>query len=174
MTITRRAFLAAGGTVAASTLLARAAGAQSFPFRPNQRYPDPAVQIVDLGLQRRAAIRAHGCRRPQGFSPQGQARGPRRRDGVQPRRQAARPHSPAGTLRQSHHRCPEEQSSLYGEPPLRLCPLRGTFDLRVTLSLTSQYFMFCRQSDGLTRPLWRISGVRTFTFRRSQTTNSRF
>ena len=47
MTITRRALLAAAGTVAASDLLSRAAGAQSFPFTPNQRYPDPAVQIVD-------------------------------------------------------------------------------------------------------------------------------
>ena len=28
-------------------LLSRAAGAQSFPFTPNQRYPDPAVQILD-------------------------------------------------------------------------------------------------------------------------------
>jgi gluconolactonase len=39
--------LAAVGATAASTLLSRAAGAQSFPFSPNQRYPDPAVQILD-------------------------------------------------------------------------------------------------------------------------------
>ena len=47
MTMTRRNLLAGAGAAAASTLLARAAGAQSFPFTPNQRYPDPAVQILD-------------------------------------------------------------------------------------------------------------------------------
>ena len=31
-------------------LISRAAGAQSFPFTPNQRYPDPAVQILDPGF----------------------------------------------------------------------------------------------------------------------------
>jgi len=45
MMMTRRHMLAAAA--AASTLLSRAAGAQSFPFSPNQRYPDPAVQILD-------------------------------------------------------------------------------------------------------------------------------
>jgi gluconolactonase len=47
MNLTRRNMLAAVGVTAASTLLSRAAGAQSFPFTPNQRYPDPAVQILD-------------------------------------------------------------------------------------------------------------------------------
>jgi len=47
MTITRRNMLAGAGAVAATTLLSRAAGAQSFPFTMNQRYPDPAVQILD-------------------------------------------------------------------------------------------------------------------------------
>ena len=47
MTMTRRNLLAASGATAASTLLSRAAFAQSFPFTPNQRYPDPAVQILD-------------------------------------------------------------------------------------------------------------------------------
>src|SRR3954462_12173600 len=47
MTMTRRTLLAAGSAAAASTLITRAAGAQSFPFTPNQRYPDPAVQILD-------------------------------------------------------------------------------------------------------------------------------
>ena len=47
MTLTRRNMLAAVGATAASTLLSRAAGAQSFPFSPNQRYPDPALQILD-------------------------------------------------------------------------------------------------------------------------------
>src|SRR5258708_30303395 len=47
MRITRRNVVAAAGTAAASTLLSRAAGAQSFAFSPNQRYPDPAVQILD-------------------------------------------------------------------------------------------------------------------------------
>jgi gluconolactonase len=50
MTITKRALLAAAGTAAGSTLLSRAAGAQSFPFAPNQRCPDPAVQILDPGF----------------------------------------------------------------------------------------------------------------------------
>jgi gluconolactonase len=45
--ITRRNMLAAAGATAASALLSRGAGAQSFPFSPNQRYPDPAVQILD-------------------------------------------------------------------------------------------------------------------------------
>ena len=36
--------LAAGSSLSA---LSAAAGAQSFDFRPNQRYPDPAVQILD-------------------------------------------------------------------------------------------------------------------------------
>ena len=47
MTFTRRNLLAAAGAAAASSLLSRAAGAQSVPFSPNQRYPDPAVQILD-------------------------------------------------------------------------------------------------------------------------------
>src|ERR1700737_4189483 len=50
MTMTRRNMIAAAGAAAASTLLSRAAGAQSFPFSPNQRYPDPAVQILDPGF----------------------------------------------------------------------------------------------------------------------------
>ena len=40
----RRELLAATATTA---LLAREAHAQSFPFTPNQRYPDPAIQILD-------------------------------------------------------------------------------------------------------------------------------
>jgi len=47
MTITRRNILASAGAAAASTLLSRSAFAQSFPYTPNQRYPDPAVQILD-------------------------------------------------------------------------------------------------------------------------------
>src|SRR3954452_235325 len=50
MNMDRRHLLAAAGATAASTLLSRAAGAQSFPFTPNQRYPDPAVQILDPGF----------------------------------------------------------------------------------------------------------------------------
>src|SRR6478752_9593852 len=45
--ITRRNMLAAAGATAASALLSRTAGAQSFAFLPNQRYPDPSVQILD-------------------------------------------------------------------------------------------------------------------------------
>jgi gluconolactonase len=47
MTLTRRTLLTAASTTAAATLLPRSADAQSFPFTPNQRYPDPAVQILD-------------------------------------------------------------------------------------------------------------------------------
>ena len=47
MMMTRRGLLGAGGT-----LLAGAAAAQSFPFTPNQRYPDPAVQILDPSFAR--------------------------------------------------------------------------------------------------------------------------
>jgi gluconolactonase len=50
MTMTRRNMLAAAGATVASSALSRAAGAQSFPFSPNQRYPDPAVQILDPGF----------------------------------------------------------------------------------------------------------------------------
>ncbi|MCI0753821.1 SMP-30/gluconolactonase/LRE family protein [Teichococcus vastitatis] len=47
MTTTRRRLLCAGAAAAGGSLLASGAGAQSFPFTPNQRYPDPAVQILD-------------------------------------------------------------------------------------------------------------------------------
>ena len=47
MSITRRNLLATAGAATATTLLSRAAGAQSFPFTMNQRYPDPSVQILD-------------------------------------------------------------------------------------------------------------------------------
>src|SRR5215213_4253304 len=47
MNMDRRNLLAGAGAAAATTLLARSAAAQSFPFTPNQRYPDPAVQILD-------------------------------------------------------------------------------------------------------------------------------
>lgn len=38
---------AAAGSVAISTVLPRGAVSQSFDFKPNQRYPDPSVQILD-------------------------------------------------------------------------------------------------------------------------------
>jgi gluconolactonase len=47
MTITRRGLLGAGGA-----LLAGGAAAQSFPFTPNQRYPDPSVQVLDPSFAR--------------------------------------------------------------------------------------------------------------------------
>ena len=59
------------------------------------------------------------------FQLKGKSGRPRRRDGVQPRRQAARPHPPAGALRQSHLRRPEEQPPLYDELPLGLRALCG-------------------------------------------------
>jgi gluconolactonase len=55
MTPTRRHLLRAAGaaagtaaaTAAATLALAGKGAAQSFPFTPNQRYPDPAVQVLD-------------------------------------------------------------------------------------------------------------------------------
>src|SRR4249919_1111655 len=47
MTMSRRNLLAGAGAATASAILARPAVAQSFPFTMNQRYPDPAVQILD-------------------------------------------------------------------------------------------------------------------------------
>src|SRR5262249_45326341 len=50
MSITRRHLLAGTGAATASALLSRPAVAQFFEFKPNQRYPDPAVQILDPGF----------------------------------------------------------------------------------------------------------------------------
>ena len=47
MNTTRRWMLGAAVSAAGGSLLASGAGAQSFPFTPNQRYPDPSVQILD-------------------------------------------------------------------------------------------------------------------------------
>src|SRR5204862_2490415 len=47
MSITRRHLLAGAGAATASAILARPAAAQSFSFTANQRYPDPAIQILD-------------------------------------------------------------------------------------------------------------------------------
>jgi gluconolactonase len=49
MTTTRRTLLRA---TAATAALTGTAAAQSFPFTPNQRYPDPAVQILDPSFAR--------------------------------------------------------------------------------------------------------------------------
>jgi gluconolactonase len=47
MRITRRNLLAAVATTSVSVPLSRSAVAQSFAFKPNQRYPDPSVEILD-------------------------------------------------------------------------------------------------------------------------------
>ncbi len=47
MDMTRRRMLAASSAALATTAISSGAGAQSFPFKPNQRYPDPAVEILD-------------------------------------------------------------------------------------------------------------------------------
>lgn len=52
MNITRRTALGGMTAGVGTALLARGAGAQSFPFTPNQRYPDPAVQILDPSFAR--------------------------------------------------------------------------------------------------------------------------
>ena len=46
MTISRRQILT-GGAACAATAIAGGASAQSFPFKPNQRYPEPALEILD-------------------------------------------------------------------------------------------------------------------------------
>jgi gluconolactonase len=47
MKMTRRNVLASIGASAATAAVSHKASAQSFAFRPNQRYPDPAVEILD-------------------------------------------------------------------------------------------------------------------------------
>jgi gluconolactonase len=47
MDMNRRNLIVAAGATIAATALTRRAGAQSFAFRPNQRYPDPSVEILD-------------------------------------------------------------------------------------------------------------------------------
>jgi gluconolactonase len=47
MQMTRRHMFAGAGAIAATAALSRKAGAQSFEFKPNQRYPDASVQILD-------------------------------------------------------------------------------------------------------------------------------
>ena len=46
MTMSRRSILAGAGS-AMATAIAGPAAAQSFPFKSNQRYPDPAIEILD-------------------------------------------------------------------------------------------------------------------------------
>ena len=45
--VTRRAVLKAGGALAGMTAFSGKAAAQSFAFKPNQRYPDPSIEILD-------------------------------------------------------------------------------------------------------------------------------
>src|SRR5436305_14032177 len=52
MTMTRRGMLATAGATAATMALPARAGAQSFEFRPNQRYPDASVEILDPSFGR--------------------------------------------------------------------------------------------------------------------------
>ena len=52
MTITRRGVFATAGAVATAMALPRRAGAQSFEFKPNQRYPDASVEILDPSFAR--------------------------------------------------------------------------------------------------------------------------
>jgi gluconolactonase len=52
MTMTRRAVFATAGAAASAIALSRRAGAQSFDFKPNQRYPDASVEILDPSFAR--------------------------------------------------------------------------------------------------------------------------
>ncbi len=47
MTLTRRDVIATAGAAAATLAAAKSANAQSFEFKPNQRYPDTSVEILD-------------------------------------------------------------------------------------------------------------------------------
>ena len=46
MGISRRDILAGAGAIAATAATSKAM-AQSFVFKPNQRYPDPALEVLD-------------------------------------------------------------------------------------------------------------------------------
>jgi gluconolactonase len=50
MNMTRRGVFAAAGAAATAMALPPRAGAQSFDFKPNQRYPDASVEILDPGF----------------------------------------------------------------------------------------------------------------------------
>jgi gluconolactonase len=52
MNPTRRHLIAGAGASLIAPALPGRAEAQAFPFRPNQRYPDPAVQILDPSFAR--------------------------------------------------------------------------------------------------------------------------
>ena len=47
MSLTRRDVFATAGAAAATVALQKTASAQSFEFKPNQRYPDASVEILD-------------------------------------------------------------------------------------------------------------------------------
>ena len=47
MTLTRRDVFATAGAAAATLAVQKSANAQSFDFKPNQRYPDASVEILD-------------------------------------------------------------------------------------------------------------------------------
>ena len=78
MNMTQRNLLQAGSAVAGATVLSRGAGAQSFSFTPNQRYPDPAVQSPRPELHQVPDLQQH-----VGTARDGHALG--RRSGVLPR-----------------------------------------------------------------------------------------
>ena len=72
MTTSRREFLAAGSAAMVASAVAPRAFAQSAPFSVSQRYPDPAVRVVDpsfgryrIGLAKVERI-ASGCRWNEG------------------------------------------------------------------------------------------------------------
>src|ERR1700710_2078723 len=52
MNMTRRGLSATAGAAATALALPRRAGAQSFEFKPNQRYPDASVEILDPSFAR--------------------------------------------------------------------------------------------------------------------------
>src|SRR6202789_1472874 len=47
MTLTRRDVFATAGAAAAMLAVQKSANAQSFDFKPNQRYPDASIEVLD-------------------------------------------------------------------------------------------------------------------------------
>jgi gluconolactonase len=102
MNMTRRGLFATAGAAATAMALPRRAGAQSFEFKPNQRYPDASVEILDPSFARHRLFSssveqlASGMRWAEGPVWFGDGRYVQFRQ-----RQCARPPRPADQLRTS-------------------------------------------------------------------------
>jgi gluconolactonase len=59
MSLTRRDVFATAGAAAATLALQKSASAQSFEFKPNQRYPDASVEILDPSFAKYRLVLQH-------------------------------------------------------------------------------------------------------------------